>query len=99
MPKYELKDFADDRQLAETAARKWLDCLAATEAAKPFLVALSGGRIARTFFTCAAARGKSKRELFNHVHFFWADERCVPPTDPESNYRIAQELLFTPLEV
>jgi len=99
MPKYKLKNFADDRQLAETAASKWLDCLAAAEAAKPFLVALSGGRIARTFFSSAANIGKSKRDLFNPVHFFWADERCVPPTDAESNYRIAQELLFAPLGI
>ena len=33
------------------------------------------------------------------VHFFWADERCVPPDNPESNYRTARELLFEPLAI
>jgi len=34
-----------------------------------------------------------------NVHFFWADERCVPPDDPESNFRVANELLFAPLKI
>ena len=33
------------------------------------------------------------------VHFFWADERCVPPDDTESNFRLANELLFVPLKI
>jgi 6-phosphogluconolactonase len=33
------------------------------------------------------------------VEFFWADERCVPPTDPESNFKMANELLFAPLNI
>jgi 6-phosphogluconolactonase len=34
-----------------------------------------------------------------NVHFFWADERCVPPDDKESNFRLANELLFVPLKI
>src|SRR2546423_1046086 len=93
MEKCELLTFADDRQLAQAAATRWLDCLAASKGQNSFLVALSGGRIARTFFAATANLGKSKRSLFDPVHFFWGDERCVPPNDPESNYHIAQELL------
>lgn len=33
------------------------------------------------------------------THFFWADERCVPPDDVESNFKLANELLFTPLRI
>jgi len=33
------------------------------------------------------------------LHFFWADERCVPPTDAESNFKTAEELLFRPLGI
>ena len=28
------------------------------------------------------------------VHVFWGDERCVPPDEPESNYRMAREALL-----
>jgi len=28
------------------------------------------------------------------IHILWADERCVPPDDPQSNYRMAKEALL-----
>jgi 6-phosphogluconolactonase len=34
-----------------------------------------------------------------NVHFFWADERCVEPTDPASNFRLAWENLLRPLGI
>ncbi len=36
---------------------------------------------------------------WSDVHFFWADERVVPPTDDRSNYRIAAEALLSPARV
>jgi len=30
----------------------------------------------------------------NRVDWWFGDERCVPPDDPESNYRLARETLF-----
>jgi len=33
------------------------------------------------------------------VHFFWADERCVPPDDKESSFGAANEVFFRPLEI
>lgn len=36
---------------------------------------------------------------FARVHFFWADERCLPPGDPENNFKMANELLFMPLGI
>jgi 6-phosphogluconolactonase/glucosamine-6-phosphate isomerase/deaminase len=62
-------------------------------------VALSGGRIARQFFAAIAERAKQRKISMAIVHFFWADERCVPPTDPESSYGIADRGLFKPLEI
>ncbi len=86
--------------LAETVARRWLDEIAAArEAGRPHTVALSGGRITTKFFAAVIAQNRDRRVAFDHVHFFWADERCVPPADPESNYRMASELLFTPLNI
>ena len=33
------------------------------------------------------------------VFFFWSDERHVPPTDPDSNYRMANETLLSKLPI
>jgi 6-phosphogluconolactonase len=100
---FKLHSFADDAGLAKEAAASWLRVLGAQKKSihesGAYCVALSGGRIARNFFSEIARQGVGHRELFNQVHFFWADERCVPPTDPESNYAIAKGLLFDPLKV
>jgi 6-phosphogluconolactonase len=63
------------------------------------LVALSGGRIAKDFFRTVASMVGGSPVLLRHVHFFWADERCVPPGDRESNFRLADEWLFQPARV
>jgi 6-phosphogluconolactonase len=31
---------------------------------------------------------------WDNIHFFWGDERHVPPEDPQSNFRMARETLF-----
>lgn len=100
---FELHSFGTDAELAKAAAADWLRQLRArstTPTGAPYTVALSGGRIARTFFTEIARQAPSAgQNIFQGVHFFWADERCVPPSDPESNYAIARQLLFEPLRI
>ena len=88
-----MKSFAAANQLTATAAAEFLDGLPASTS---YTVALSGGRIAKDFFNRVARLTQERGQSLANVHFFWADERCVPPTDAESNYRIATELLFEP---
>ena len=100
MPQPDIQIFPSPADLAAAAARTWLAELAARPAsAPPASVALSGGRITRTFFQSVVTQARDDRSLFAEVHFFWADERCVPPDDPESNFRLADELLFQPLGI
>ncbi|MGH7954105.1 MAG: 6-phosphogluconolactonase [Limisphaerales bacterium] len=100
MKNFELISFANADELAQAAASEWLDeIVAANRAAKPYCAALSGGRIALKFFTEIASQAKTRAIPFGFVHFFWADERCVPPDDPESNFKMARELLFAPLKI
>jgi 6-phosphogluconolactonase len=40
---------------------------------------------------------RAERRHVDHIHFFFADERCVPPTDPESNFITAKQALFDAL--
>ena len=100
MKRFELISFPSDQALAKAAAGRWLDVIAAAQrAGKKLTVALSGGRIARTFFEAAVSESIQRNAAWTHVHFFWADERCVPPNDPENNFAIAQKLLFGPLAI
>lgn len=104
---YELRKFFRPEELAKQAAADWLTQLLerSTKVDRvPYTVALSGGRITKTFFEEIVRQipknTSGVRRLFaGGVHFFWADERCVPPDDAESNYLLARQLLFEPLEV
>lgn len=100
MKNLELIYFANADELALAAASAWLDEIeAANRAGKAHCVALSGGRITQKFFASAVAQNQTRNISFANVHFFWADERCVPPTDPDSNFKMAGELLFSPLKI
>ncbi len=100
MPYFDLLSLASADELACAAASAWLDEIeTANRAGKQHCVALSGGRITQKFFTATVEQGKARGVSFGNCHFFWADERCLPPTDPESNFKMANELLFTPLNI
>lgn len=100
MGRADLKHFATDDALAVAAAQAWVEsALAARAAGQRQRVALSGGRIARKFFAAAVKFAAVTGADFGHVDFFWADERCVPPEDAESNFRLARENLLEPARV
>ena len=100
MSNFDLLSFASADELARAAAAAWLEEIAAANrAGKMHCVALSGGRITQKFFTSVVEQNQKRKISFANVHFFWADERCVPPTDPESNFKMANELLFLPLHI
>jgi 6-phosphogluconolactonase len=69
------------------------------DAGKPFYVALSGGSTPRLLFQTLAAEPFAGLIPWNSIHFFWGDERNVPPGDPESNYSMARELLLSRVSV
>lgn len=100
MTKFALIRFPNADELAQAVAAAWLDEIAtAKQASQPYHVALSGGRITLKLFSAAVDLAKARNVALNNVHFFWADERCVPPDDPESNFRVAHERLFSPLKI
>jgi 6-phosphogluconolactonase len=63
---------------------------AAVSEGRSFAIALPGGSVARAFFPTLATAPIDWR----CVDWFWGDERGLPPQDPESNYRLADQLLF-----
>jgi len=100
MKNFELLSFADADELAGAVAEAWLhEIELANRAGKGLCVALSGGRITHKFFEQTVEKARERAVSFHRVHFFWADERCVPPTDSESNFKLANDLLFEPLKI
>jgi 6-phosphogluconolactonase len=100
MPSHELLSFANDVDLAQAVATQWLSRMEeANRTGQHPSVALSGGRIARTLFSAAASLSRQRRVPLSHIHFFWGDERCVPPRDAESNFGAARQLLFEPMQI
>jgi 6-phosphogluconolactonase len=59
-----------------------------------FLVALSGGKTPRPLLERLALPAYAERVDWPAAHIFWADERCVAPTDERSNVRMAREVLL-----
>ena len=72
---------------AEAAAQSAAERLAAVAAAGGH-VALSGGATPALAYRLAALADWSR------AHVWWGDDRCVPPDDERSNYRLAKESLL-----
>jgi 6-phosphogluconolactonase len=56
--------------------------------------ALAGGSTPEALYRLLAAGDYASRIDWSKVHFFWGDERCVPPDHPDSNYRMARLALL-----
>ncbi|MCS7337691.1 MAG: 6-phosphogluconolactonase [Verrucomicrobiae bacterium] len=98
--RFELLAFPNVEQLADEAAEAWLEEIErAWDAGRPHMVALLGGRVAPRLFSAVVRACAMRGTAFGHVHFFWSDERCVPASDPESNYGLAARWLFEPLGI
>jgi 6-phosphogluconolactonase len=89
--------FSSSVELAETAAKDWLSLIPSFPAAH--LAAIPGGRIAGVFFDAVTEHAVASGVSFEHVHFLWSDERCVPPDHPDSNFRVANKELLGPLGI
>jgi 6-phosphogluconolactonase len=61
-------------------------------------IAISGGKTPNLLFEVLAAKYANSPN-WHKVHFWWVDERMVPPTDAESNYGVAQKLLFSQVSI
>lgn len=86
--------------LAERVAADWLGLIrAAGQLGGSQTVALSGGRIAKTFLAATARLALADKVALDHVEFFWGDERCVPAESDDSNFKLAKDHLFDPLGV
>ncbi len=59
-----------------------------------FTVALSGGGTPKPIYARLAAPPYRDRVAWEQAHLFFGDERCVPPEDGRSNYRMVRDAWF-----
>src|SRR5579872_1786555 len=62
---------------------------------KTFAVALSGGETPQMFLKMLASPEFAGQIPWENTRIFQVDERCVPPDNPESNYRMIHETLLS----
>lgn len=88
--------YPDPVAAAEASGQHILDLLAkAIATRKRATLAVSGGTSPKPMFELFAKSGFR----WDQVHVFWVDERCVPPSDPQSNFRLAKETWLAPANV
>ncbi len=63
-----------------------------------FNVALSGGSTPKVIFDLLADKYADTID-WSMIHFYWGDERCVPPTDDQSNYKMTKVHLLSKIDI
>lgn len=87
---------ASDEAAADACAQEMLSLIGAARGARGrAAIAISGGSSPKLMFRKMAGAGFD----WSDVHIFFVDERCVPPTDSASNYKMARENFFEPARI
>ena len=94
--------YANSQELARGAAEYFVARSSEAVAQKGFFtVALSGGSTPKVLYQLLADENEPFRAQvpWAKIHFFWSDERHVPPDHPDSNYRMAYEAMLSRVPV
>jgi len=70
----------------------------ANKADKEVHIALSGGTTPALLFDILA-KDYTDQMPWHKIHFWWGDERCVPPADEQSNYKMTVDHLLSKVEM
>lgn len=89
---YELLCDVVTKQILETSRR-------VLETQDRFTLALSGSVTPKGVYTRMASRDYHNEFDWHRFHFFWGDERWVPPDHVKSNYRMVAEALLTRVDI
>jgi 6-phosphogluconolactonase len=91
---------ADEAALDRAVAEHFVAAAGQAIAARgSFAVALSGGTTPKAVYALLAVEPLRSAVDWANVRFFFGDERCVPPSDAESNFKSADDGLLQPLGV
>jgi 6-phosphogluconolactonase len=96
----EIRHYRDLSGLSHDAARFVLELAGESVRQRGvFSVVLSGGTTPRLLYQELARLSPAAGTSWDQVHFFWGDERCVPPDHPASNYAMARQALIAAIPV
>jgi 6-phosphogluconolactonase len=86
--------------LSEEAARRIIKQARGAVASRGrFTVALSGGSTPEGAYRLLAQVQYGSQVPWDGVHLFWGDERCVPPDEAGSNYRLAYQAFIAEVPI
>jgi 6-phosphogluconolactonase len=92
----EVQIFPEAGALTRRAAEEFLKSVAEAVAQKgAFTVALAGGSTPKALYSQLADEPLRSQIPWEKLHFFFGDERHAPPDGAESNFRMANEALFS----
>ncbi|MBN1822055.1 MAG: 6-phosphogluconolactonase [Prolixibacteraceae bacterium] len=96
-PSVEVKIFKTPKKVVKALAKELVNITHKSDQ-ETFNIALSGGKTPKLLFETLA---KKYFDLipWDKIHFWWGDERCVPPDNIESNFNLANLYLFSGLLV
>ncbi len=95
----EIKEFKTPLEVAENLASRISSVIEGNHSmGNNTFIAISGGNTPKTLFSVLAEEYKNRLN-WEKIHFFWVDERCVPPEDRESNYGMTKKFLFDKVEL
>jgi len=83
--------FKDKKEVANKFAAYFKDLVSGNEVMH---IALSGGSTPKIVFDLLASEYNNSI-AWENIHFYWGDERCVPPTDEQSNFKMTTDHLFS----
>ena len=99
-PPPEIKVLPDAAAIAHEAAERIVQLSEdAIESRGRFSIALSGGSTPKALYTLLASPEFVTRLDWPAIDLFFGDERCVPPEDKDSNYRMAHETLISKVPI
>lgn len=94
---FDIQISANAKELSRITAEQFvLRAIAAEREKELFTVVLAGGSTPKTLYQLLANENEPYRAqlCWEKIHFFWGDERHVPPDHLDSNYRMAFETML-----
>ena len=98
---HKIQIVADAEAMSKAAAETIVEHIRETlQTRNVYSIALSGGSTPRRLYALLAGDAVFRDQIpWERVHFFWGDERHVPPDHPDSNYRMANATLLSKVSI